>query len=447
MVQTTTPVRPITGSSTDYDELLTAIGGATVVLIGEASHGTHEFYRERWRITQRLIGERGFRAIAVEGDWPDAARVNRYVVGESSDRDAVEALAGFARFPTWMWRNTDVLRAVQWLRAYNDAQRFRENKVGFYGLDLYSLRASMAAVVDYLQRVDPRAADAARSRYACFDMAGISDPEHAGQEYGYAVTRGGQDPCEDEVVAQLQDLLAHREVFLSGDGHEAEDAFFSAQRNATLVHNAETYYRAMYRGRTSSWNLRDSHMVETLSALRDHLGTRSTSPKIVVWAHNSHVGDARATELGRGGQHNVGQLVRQQWPHDAFIVGLTTTTGTVTAANDWGGPMLRRHVRTAGPGTFEHDFSLWSAPDFVTITGHGPLAPDSRVAPGDVALERAIGVIYRPETERASHWFSADIHQQFDAVVHLHRTHALEPLDRTPRWDRGEPPETYPTGL
>jgi erythromycin esterase-like protein len=437
----------LNGSPSDYDALIAAIGDASVVLIGEASHGTHEFYRERWRITQRLILDLGFTAIAIEGDWPDAAQVNRYVLGDSYEVDALGALAGFARFPTWMWRNTDVLRAVQWLRVYNDSQRFRQSKVGFFGLDLYSLRASMAAVVDYLQRVDPLAAEAARARYACFDMTGLSDPQHAGQEYGYAVMRGGQDPCEDEVVAQLQELLTGRDTFLSKDGHVAEDEFFSAQRNATLVHNAELYYRQMYRGRTSSWNLRDSHMVDTLSALREHLQQRVAPAKVVVWAHNSHVGDARATELGRGGQHNVGQLVRQQWPGESFIIGLTTTTGTVTAADDWGGPMLRKHVRTAVQGTFEHDLSQWHFPDFVALTGLGPLAPDGKVAPGDVALERAIGVIYRPETERASHWFSADLHQQFDAVVHLHRTQALEPLDRTPRWDRGEPPETYPSGL
>ena len=441
------PPRAVTGAAHDYDELMDAIGGAQVVLIGEASHGNHEFYLERWRITQRLINDRGFTAIAVEGDWPDAARVNRYLFGESSDPDAISSLGGFGRFPTWMWRNADVLRAVQWLRVHNDSQRFRERKVGFYGLDLYSLRASMAAVVDYLDRVDPLAAVAARARYACFDMVGLSDPEHAGQEYGYAVTRGGQDPCEDAVVAQLQELLAKRDTFLSLDGQVAEDDFFSAQRNAQLVHDAEVYYREMYRGRTSSWNLRDSHMVDTLAALRDHLAQRTDGAKIVVWAHNSHVGDARATELGRGGQHNVGQLARLRWPQETFIVGMTSATGSVTAASDWGGPMLRKPVRPAAPGTIEHELSEWRLPAFVALTGHGPLAPRERLAPGDVALERAIGVIYRPETERASHWFAADIHAQFDAIVHVHSAMALEPLDRSPRWDRGEPPETYPTGL
>lgn len=445
---TQSPPRAISGAPTDYDELLEAVGEAQVVLIGEASHGTHEFYRERWRITQRLIQDKGFTGIAIEGDWPDAARVNRYIFGESTDPHAEAALQGFARFPTWMWRNADVLRAVQWLRVHNDAQRFREHKVGFYGMDLYSLRASMTAVVEYLDHVDPVAAAAARERYGCFDILGVSNPEHAGQQYGYAVSSEGRDPCENEVVAQLQDLLSKRDTFLSMDGQVAQDEFFSAQRNATLVHNAELYYREMYRGRTSSWNLRDSHMVDTLAALRDHMAARSDgASKLVVWAHNSHVGDARATELGRGGQHNVGQLARKAWPKETFIIGLTTSTGTVTAASDWGGPMLRRQVRQAGPGTFEHDLSQWRMPAFVAMTGEGPLAPLGRVAPGDVALERAIGVIYRPQTERASHWFAAELHQQFDAVVHIHHTMALEPLDRTPRWDRGEPPETYPTGL
>ncbi len=272
------------------------------------------------------------------------------------------------------------------------------------------------------------------------------------------------DPCEDAVVAQLVDLQRRRtELLAPADGMAAEDAYFAAARNAALVHNAELYYREMYRGRASSWNIRDQHMADTLAALREHLATRVERPRIVVWAHNSHVGDARATALSRpdrpGGERqlNLGQLVRQRWPGEAFIVGLTTSRGTVTAAADWGGPMLRRTVLPAGPGTFEQAFSSWGLPAFWSRTGarlqggatgsaHDQ-APTLVVRPGDVLLERAIGVIYRPETEHVSHWFAADMHAQFDAVIHLDRTSALEPLDRTVRWDRGEPPETYPTGL
>jgi erythromycin esterase-like protein len=464
----------ITGTAQDYDGLVEAIGNASIVLIGEASHGTHEFYRERARLTSRLI-DAGFDAVAIEGDWPDALRADRYVRGDyaasagiaalPSDDSARAALRGFRRFPSWMWRNTVVADWLEWLRARNAAERFGERRAGFYGLDLYSLRTSMADVIAYLDQTDPAAADAARHRYACFDSVGIADAENLGQEYGYAVTRGHLDPCEDAVVAQLVDLQHRRAALLAPDGPVAEDAYFAAARNAALVHNAEIYYREMYRGRASSWNLRDTHMADTLAALREHLSPRVDQPRIVVWAHNSHVGDARATALARpdrpGGeaQLNLGQLVRQRWPGESFIVGLTTTRGTVTAAADWGGPMLRRQVLPAGNGTFEQALSSWGVAVFWTLTGtpldgrtgyaaaSGQQGPSLVIRPGDVLLERAIGVIYRPETEHVSHWFAADLHAQFDAVIHIDRTSALEPLDRTVRWDRGEPPETYPTGL
>lgn len=458
------PMAPVTGAATDYDLLLDAIGDAALVLIGEASHGTHDFYRERARITRRLIDERGFHAVAIEGDWPDTARADRYVrdlptapglvpANQRPDRSAAEALAGFRRFPEWMWRNVDVARFLEWLRARNSSERFAQRRVGVYGLDLYSMQSSMASVVAYLSRVNPAAAQAASERYACFDQVGISDPERVGAEYGYAVTRGVLDPCEDDVVAELLELATQRSALLSLDGHAAEDAYFDAVRNAVTVHDAEVYYRAMYYGRTTSWNLRDSHMVDTLAAVREHLGTRVDTPKIVVWEHNSHVGDARATELGRpdrpGGlrQHNVGQLVRERWPGESFIVGLTTSSGTVTAASDWGGRMTRMEVRPARADSFEHAMSRWGVPAFVALTGHEPLGPDGAARPREALLERAIGVIYRPDTERVSHWFTARLHEQFDAVVHIDRTSALQPLDAVSHPDRSEPPETYPSGL
>ena len=462
----------VTGSGHDYDGLVDAIGDATLVLIGEASHGTQEFYRERARLTSRLI-DAGFDAVAIEGDWPDALRVDHYVRGDYAaaaapgfaglppDDSARAALRGFRRFPSWMWRNTVVADWLEWLRARNGAQRFGVRRAGFYGLDLYSMRTSMSDVIAYLDRTDAAAAAAARHRYGCFDSVGIAAGEDLGQEYGFAVTRGRLDPCEDAVVAQLVDLQRRRAELLAPDGIAAEDAFFAAARNAALVHNAELYYREMYRGRASSWNIRDQHMADTLAALREHLATRVERPRIVVWAHNSHVGDARATALSRpdrpGGERqlNLGQLVRQRWPGESFIVGLTTTRGTVTAAADWGGPMLRRTVLPAGSGTFEQAFSSWGPAAFwcrtgARLQGSGAGAggrPTLVVRPSDVLLERAIGVIYRPETEHVSHWFAADLHAQFDAVIHIDRTSALEPLDRTIRWDRGEPPETYPTGL
>lgn len=426
---------PLTGADGDYDQLLAAIGDRRIVLIGEASHGTHEFYRERARITRRLIDELGFTAVAVEADWPDAYRVNRYVLGQSSDGNAEAALADFERFPTWMWRNTDVANFVEWLRARNAAQATPNTKARFYGLDLYSMRASMQAVVSYLDGIDSRAAQAARDRYSCFDHVGGE-----GAEYGYSVALNFKYPCEDEVIAELVDLRARAAAILSRDGLSAEDEYFFAEQNARLVLNAERYYRAMYRARVSSWNIRDLHMAETLRFLLAHLQRQFGQAKIVVWEHNSHVGDARATDMSARGEINIGQVARTEYPADTFNVGFTTFDGTVTAASDWGAPIERKRVRPALSGSYEEYFHETGHRQFLlSLAGH-PDIPD-------VALERAIGVIYRPETERQSHWFHARLAQQFDAVIHIDRTSALQPLERTPLWDTGEPPETFPSGF
>ncbi|MBX5481323.1 MAG: erythromycin esterase family protein, partial [Myxococcaceae bacterium] len=314
---------PLRGDLSDYDRVLRELGDARVVLIGEATHGTEEFYRERARLTQRLIAERGFAAVAVEADWPDAYRVNRYVRGIASETSAVEALEGFLRFPTWMWRNRAVADFVEWLRAYNEAHHEVWSAVGFYGLDLYSLYTSIDEVIAYLEDVDPEAAERARRRYACFDHAGGIDA---------AI---GQSSCEDEVVEQLLELQRSRSRYLAEDEVLAEDEFFYAEQNARLVKDAERYYRMMYRGGVSSWNLRDWHMAETLEALMGHLSWRFESPKMVVWAHNSHLGDARATSMGRAGEWSVGQLVREEYQDAAYLLGLTTFAGEVTAASDW----------------------------------------------------------------------------------------------------------------
>ena len=430
-------IGPVTGVGGDYDQLMSWIGDRHFVLLGEASHGSHEFYRERARITERLIKEKGFVAVAVEADWPDAYRVNRYVLGESADPDATSALAGFERFPSWMWRNTDVVDFVTWIRSFNDARTARQGRVRFYGLDLYSLRASMQAVVEYLDDLDPAAADEARARYSCFDHV-----RGEGPEYGRAVTLDLMVPCESEVVAQLVDLRRRAADLIARDGWVAEDELFYAEQNARLVHDAERYYRTMYEGRVSSWNLRDRHMAATLADLAAHLDRRGGRTKVVVWEHNSHVGDARATGLGDAGELNVGQLVRTVWGDESFLVGFTTHHGRVTAASDWGGPAERKHVRPGLPGSYEELFHLAEHDRFLVALG--------RRSPGLLEhprLERAIGVIYRPETERQSHWFPARIAAQFDAVVHIDRTSAVEPLERSGLWDRGEPPETYPTGL
>ena len=427
---------PLVGEIDDYDPLLNLIGDASLVLIGEASHGTHEFYRERAQITKRLIKEKGFAAVAVEADWPDAYRVNRYVRGLGSDADAVEALAGFKRFPAWMWRNADVLDFVGWLRTHNDDLAPHAAKVGFYGLDLYSLHSSIAAVLDYLDRIDPDAAQRARERYACFDHFGSDE-----QAYGYATGLGIAKSCEEEVVSQLVELHRRAAEFARRDGRIAADEYFYASQNARLVLNAERYYRSMFRGRVSSWNLRDRHMVETLESLRQYLGAQA---KIVVWAHNSHLGDARATSMGQEGEWNVGQIVRELHDRDAVLVGLTTHHGTVTAASNWDGPAERKRVRPALVNSYEALFHDVSIPRFfLTLRNMG----HATSALNEPLLERAIGVIYRPETERASHYFQARLSPQFDAVLHFDETRAVEPLERTVEWQEGEVPETFPTGI
>ena len=430
--------RPITGVADDYDSLLDLIGDRRFVLIGEASHGTHEFYRERARITRRLIDDLGFSVVAVEGDWPDAYRVNRYVMGMSTDSDAETALRGFRRFPTWMWRNQDVLGFVQWLRARNEAQAHPAKKARFYGLDLYSLRTSIAAVIEYLDRVDPSEAQQARRRYSCFDHVGAE-----GQAYGHAVVYQGAAPCENEVVAQLLELRRRSDLYLRRDGWVAEDEQFYAEQNARLVRDAEEYYHQMYRAEVSSWNLRDQHMAGTLDALIDHLDRQSGDTKVVVWEHNSHVGDARATAMGLRGELNVGQLARQQYGGDTALIGFTTFDGWVTAASGWGASTERKRVRPARPDSHEALLHSVGPPQFWLSTTDVPVH-DVLDQP---RLERAIGVIYRPESELQSHYFEARLARQFDAVIHMDRTRALEPLERTRAWDRGEPSETFPTGL
>jgi len=424
----------------DYGPLLERIGDARFVLLGEASHGTHEFYRERARITKRLIQEKGFSAVAVEADWPDAYRVNRYVQGASDDARAGDSLSDFKRFPQWMWRNTDVVDFVEWLREHNHGRTAREQKAGFYGLDLYSLYASMEAVVRYLDKIDPEAARRARYRYSCFENF-----QEDSQAYGYAAGFDMAPSCESEAVAQLVELRQKTAEYARRDGLAALDEFFFAEQNAHLVKNAEEYYRTMFRGRVSSWNLRDRHMSETLEALAAHLGKiRGSEAKIVVWAHNSHLGDARATEMGSGGEWNLGQLTREHHQEAAFLVGFSTYTGTVTAASDWDGPAERKRVRPALSESYEALFHDIGIPQFLALLRN---APETTALLQEPRLERAIGVIYRPQTERLSHYFHANLPQQFDAMIHFDTTEAVRPLDREADWQPGEVWETFPTGV
>jgi erythromycin esterase-like protein len=377
--------------------------------LDEASHGTREFYRERAAITQRQITERGFTAVAVEADWPDAWRVNRYLRGLSNDPDADAALSGFQRFPGWMWRNTEVRDFVEWLHHYNSS-RTPGDEVGFYGIDLYSLFASMHEVLAYLDRTDSQAARRARSRYACFDHAAEDS-----QAYGYGASFGLTPSCEDAVVQQLRDMTRRAADIPTTPGLERDEDFY-ARQNARLVRNAEEYCRTMFHARLSSWNLRDSHMVETLQALDRHLGAGGTPPRIAVWAHNSHLGDASATEMSDRGEWNVGQLMREHYGGDAVRVGFSTHHGWVTAASDWDDPPQRKRVRDGLPGSWVELFHQGGSSRFWL-----PLRDDAalRHLVAEQRLQRAIGVIYRPETERQSHYFF----NAFGQTVRRHDPH------------------------
>lgn len=427
----------------DFEPLLEVVGDSRLVLVGEASHGTHEFYRARARITQRLIEERGFSAVIAEADWPDAYRVNRYVRGVDDDPSAERALSGFERFPQWMWRNQDVLEFVRWLRRRNAALARGRPRCGFYGMDLYSLYTSIAAVLDYLDRVDPPAARRARFRYGCFEQF-EEDP----QAYGYAAAFDLGGGCQEEVVAQLVDLQRHAAELARRDGQVAEDEAFHAEQNARLAKNAEEYYRQMFAGRVDTWNLRDAHMVETIDALLAHLDrSRNATTKAVVWAHNSHLGDARATDMSRRGELNVGQLCRERWPGHVFNVGFTTHAGAVAAASDWGGDVEMKPVRPSLAGSYERLFHQvgddLELQDFMLVFKQAPQAAGLL---DDPRIERAIGVIYRPETERLSHYFHASLSRQFDAVIHVDVTSPVRPLEIAAPFEP-QKAETYPTGI
>ncbi len=428
---------PLFGHPSDHDRLLQVLGHARFVLLGEATHGTREFYRVRCEVTRRLILEQGLSAVAVEADWPDAWRVHLYVQGRSDDRDGVQALQGFERFPAWMWRNTEVLHFIEWLREHN-LGRPPAQRVGFYGMDLYSLFRSMQQVLDYLDRTDPEAAQRARSRYACFDHV-----HEDSQAYGYAASLGLARSCEEEVLRQLRELC--RQSPPGVDGAQAAEDLFHAQQNALLVRNAEAYYRGMFHGRASSWNLRDSHMAESLLALDAHLRQASgRPPRLAVWAHNSHLGDARATEMGERGEWNLGQLLRQRLGTQVFNVGMSTHHGWVTAAQAWDAPPQRKRVRPGLAGSWEDLLHQSDTARFMLLLKDNPAL--QRLGQAQ-RLQRAIGVVYRPETERLSHYFHTRLAQQFDALLHFDETQALQPLEAGPVWVSGEAPETYPSGM
>jgi len=411
---------PVTGSPTDYDALMALVGDARVVLLGESTHGTHEYYRERMRITQRLVEEKGFNAVAIEGDWPESYRVNEYVRGLGTDESAEQVLSGYTRFPSWMWNNTDVRDLVSWLRTHNDAQPVAGD-VGFYGLDVYSLFGSADAVVRYLSTVDPAAAERARTRYACFNPY-RADPQH----YGAAAVSPGAS-CRTQAAEELAELT-QRAATRPADPVQAE-LLFSALRNAHSVANAEEYFRTLYEGGTSTWNLRDQHMAEAVDALDQHLSAAAGKPaKVVVWAHNTHAGDARVTQVGEAGEHNVGQLMRQRHGEEAVLVGFLSYTGTVFAAPDWDRPGRVYDMLPALPGSYSDVLHAAQPNEFLLVLRGAAERLGSQL--GEPRLERAIGVVYRPETERQSHYFLARLSRQFDAAVFFDTTSAVRPLTR-----------------
>jgi erythromycin esterase-like protein len=418
------------------------IGDARVVLIGESSHGTHEFYQARAEITKWLIDRKAFLGVAAEADWPDAYRVNRFVRGIGEDEVAAEALRGFERFPTWMWRNTVVRDFADWLRDRNGRVEARR-QAGFYGLDLYSLHRSTQDVITYLEKVDPEAAARARQRYSCFDHVSADDD---GQAYGFAAAFGAGQSCEQQAVEQLIEFQRNSMDYARRDGLLAEEEAFYAERNAHVVRNAEAYYRAMFSGRVNSWNLRDQHMADTLNALLEHLDHDDAGQsRIVVWAHNSHVGDARATEVYSDGQTTLGALARDLYPGKTRLIGFSTYTGTVTAASEWGGIAERKIVRPGLPNSVEELFHETDKDAFyVNMRDDGRPSAEPL---DDIWLGRAIGVIYLPATERQSHYFHVRPADQFDAMIHIDNTRALEPLELTSEWIAGDLSDTYPTGL
>jgi erythromycin esterase-like protein len=423
---------------TIYQGLQPLVRDAHVVMFGEATHGTEDFYSVRAELSKKLIQEHGFNLVAIEADWPEAYAINRFVRGREGDVPASAALSLFTRFPTWMWANTTMRSFIEWLRNYNDLQP-EDRRVGVYGLDLYSLFSSLDSVLGYLEVVDSVAARKARERYSCFKHY-ASDA----QSYGFAASLGITTDCETRAIEQLKELRARRWEYLQSDGLLAEDAQFSAEQNALVVVNAAIYYHAMFKQPHTTWNLRDTHMFETLTALMRHQERLGRPARAVVWEHNSHIGDSRATEFAQRGQLNIGQLARQKFGNACCLVGFTTYQGEVFAAPEWGAEGALEVVREALPGSYEDLFHRVDVEQFVL-----PLRNDRPLSSmlARPRLERAIGVVYLPQTERHSHYFNARLSEQFDAVIHVDTTCAVTPISTMPKRGFEEPPETFPSGM
>jgi erythromycin esterase-like protein len=414
----------------DLDPLLDRIGDRRIVLLGEASHGTAEYYDWRRRISERLIREKQFSFIAVEGDWPDCYQLNRYARRLPNAGENAHSVAhAFDRWPTWMWANEEVVNLIEWLRQYNDGIPLGE-RVGFYGLDVYSLWQSIEAVIKYLRRVDPEAALATRRAYACFD------PYHQDVQAYARATMLVPASCEEDTVEVLIELRRKAAEYHD----ESPEAYFNAEQNALVARNAERYYRAMVHGGPDSWNLRDTHMVETLTRLLDRYGPAS---KAVVWEHNTHVGDARATDMKRAGLVNVGQLAREQFGDDeVYIAGFASYQGTVIAGQEWGSEMRRMRVPAAAHDSWEAVLHDAAPTDKLLLMPEIERAEEAWEMRG----HRAIGVVYDPEWERAGNYVPTVLPQRYDALLYIDESHALHPI-HMPAFVDGEPPETYPTGM
>jgi erythromycin esterase-like protein/predicted phosphoribosyltransferase len=414
-------------SGRSLKRLAESVAGARIVMIGEASHGTHEFYALRTEITKQLIADHGFRAVAVEADWPVVERVNRFVRGCSNDRTADEALSGFRQFPSWTWRNTVVRDFVSWLRSFND-QLPTPARIGVYGLDLYRLNSSIAAIIDYLEQVDPEVAKRTRDRYAQLDQVGEDGQRSmSGEEVGEA------HPYEEEIVRHLVRLRNEAATNALAAQRRDTGAFFTPEYNARLARGADAYYRAMYRGGVESWNLRDRHMADSLDRLIEFLDRDGRRGKLVVWGHNAHVGDAVATDLGERGEWNLGQLARQRHGDDVLLVGMSTYQGSVTAASGWNEPVEQRVVPPGHPESYEALLHEVGEPAFLLMLRERCAASDGL---RQARLQRAIGAVYQPEIGSASDHFLTRLADQFDVLIHLDETTALEPLDHTRAWDR-----------
>lgn len=401
------------------------------MLLGEATHGTHEFYDIRSEITKKLITEKNFNAIAIEGDWPDAYNINTYINNQRFN-NAEEALRSFNQFPTWMWQNIPILELTKWLQKFNQEKK---KQVNFFGLDLYSLYRSIDAIIRYLEKLDPELAQEAHYYYSCFEQFRYNP-----QEYGYSIFSRLSKSCQNEALQELKKLEQLEWQILQEKKASPEEMFYLLQ-NARVVKNSERYYRSLFLDEVNNWNLRDSHMMETLQEIIKYYHTREISnPKIVIWAHNSHIGNAAATQMSMYGEFNIGQLVKEKFGKNSFSLGFTTYNGTVSAASDWHMPVERKTIRDALFNSYEDLFHNVAISKFF-------LSLDDKSSVPEKMLERAIGVVYAPHAERQSHYFYASLAEQFDAVIHYDTTTALEPLEKTSLWLEGEVPESYPSGL